>query len=529
MGKLAKELEFRISLLLRYDGVRNVGAIGASTRSGLLTFVNRANVVTPTWAPMNEELGFSYQLLNNGFSIGFPGTFFGVIILTPFVLKYGRRPVYIASSICLLATGIWGARIGTGIDYMLVSFLLCFFGALVEVITQMTISDLFFVHQRGSRNATYAWSASVGSNLGAVASGYITDALGWRWVWWICSIIFGVQFVVFMLAYEETKYTLPMPVVIEAETIDVHSENNGPHDRAREQIKGKLDLEGNHETSPDRDRTQTNDIDSTDVDRSIPLKGYWSRLSFLTSTPGSLSSFIRHSYQPFQLLLYFPPILYSAMCTGILLTISSMAAATYSALMVSDPWNFTPAAIGLLSLASLVGTTIGVLVTGPASDWIALYLARRNNGIFEPEMRLWVLVLSSPLMMIGCMIFGFAMNHGWNWVAVVMGIGLINAGSVPTISVIITYILDAYSEIVGDALVSIMIMRNALATGILFALPPWLRSNSGPISVFVTMGSLGMLLLVGNIVVIKWGKKLRALGAARYRYFAEKQYCPRPI
>lgn len=29
-------------------------------------------------------------------------------------------------------------------------------------------------------------------------------------------------------------------------------------------------------------------------------------------------------------------------------------------------------------------------MVGPVSDWLVLHLAKRNDGIYEPEMRFWV-------------------------------------------------------------------------------------------------------------------------------------------
>ena len=72
----------------------------------------------------------------------------------------------------------------------------------------MTVADLFFVHQRGLMNTIYIWAYNVGSNLAVVASGFITDGFGWRWVWWFCAIFFGVQFLMFFFGFEETKYSV---------------------------------------------------------------------------------------------------------------------------------------------------------------------------------------------------------------------------------------------------------------------------------------------------------------------------------
>jgi MFS family permease len=65
---------------------------------------------------------------------------------------------------------IWGSNILAGIA-----------GSLAETICQMTIADMFFVHQRGTANGIYIVVVNMGAFLGPVAAGYSADSQGWRW------------------------------------------------------------------------------------------------------------------------------------------------------------------------------------------------------------------------------------------------------------------------------------------------------------------------------------------------------------
>lgn len=107
----------------------------------------------------------------------------GAFLLVPFALKYGRRPIYIVSTLGQLAVSIWSAKIETVADIMLVNAFSCGLGALAEVICNMTIADVYFVHQRGKMNSIYIWVSNIGGSLAPVAAGYITLTQGWRWVW----------------------------------------------------------------------------------------------------------------------------------------------------------------------------------------------------------------------------------------------------------------------------------------------------------------------------------------------------------
>jgi MFS family permease len=106
------------------------------------------------------------------------------VILVPFALKFGRRPIYVLSTAVQCGISIWSPRIHTVADLMLVDILSCIFGALAEVLVQMTVADVFFVHERGLTNTLYLWAVSVGLSLAPLAGGFVTLSQGWRWVWW---------------------------------------------------------------------------------------------------------------------------------------------------------------------------------------------------------------------------------------------------------------------------------------------------------------------------------------------------------
>jgi MFS family permease len=154
---------------------------------------------------MNEELGFSYQVLNNSYALGCGGVAVGAIALTPFALKFGRRQIYIVSTALQVGICIWEARLQTVAELYLVTFLSCFLGALAEIIIQMTVADIFFIHQRGAMNSIFIFCQQIGNAVAPVVAGYITVGLGWRAVWWAMAIFLGVGLLLFIFLYEETK------------------------------------------------------------------------------------------------------------------------------------------------------------------------------------------------------------------------------------------------------------------------------------------------------------------------------------
>jgi hypothetical protein len=51
-----------------------------------------------------------------------------------------------------------------------------FFASLAESIVQMTIADVFFVHQRGRMNTLYVWVWLLASYLGPLIAGFVRRA-----------------------------------------------------------------------------------------------------------------------------------------------------------------------------------------------------------------------------------------------------------------------------------------------------------------------------------------------------------------
>lgn len=324
-------------------------------------------------------------------------------MLIPFALKYGLRPIYVLSSAAQMAIMIWAARTMTGGDWWGVNALQCWVGSLAETMVQMTVADVFFVHQRGLMNSIYIWASNFGSSLAPVAAGFVTASQGWRWVWWWMAIFFGVVLIAFIFGFEESKFDWNAAVIVGVPpSLDVASTNSG--------AEGQADK---HQPAPDPEKAAPADLSpgeepltSIQIDPSIPRKTYWQRLSFATTTPGPFILFARHAYQPFQILFTIPGVAYMSLVYAVLLAWSTVMSAALSTYMILPPYDFNSTQIGLMNLAPFIGNTLGSLLCGPLSDWTILRLAKRNHGIYEPEMRLWVFVPFIPFQVAGAFWFG---------------------------------------------------------------------------------------------------------------------------
>ncbi|KAJ5832496.1 major facilitator superfamily domain-containing protein [Penicillium riverlandense] len=498
--------------------------------------IERINAATPTWAPMHRQLGFSYAILQDSYAAGSATLCVGALLFIPIALKFGRRVVYLISLFLQFFVSIWSAKLETVADLVLVNAFNCLLGALAEAIVQMTIADVFFIHQRGRMNSIYVWVMIVGCSLAPLVAGFISNSQGWRWVWWWMAILFGACFILFLYFYEETKFVDSMTgVALTRSSIEIKpTPTPADTDKEKQKCADGVDLEEGMK-SESKDKAPEARMDETkypkfpqhmteiDIDPDIPRKRYLERLKLWVSFPGSVKYYVRHAYQPLIVIVQFPAALYVSVLYGLITAAWQAMITVVSSVMAEPPYNFNAAQIGLMSLAPFIGNTIGTLIFGIFSDWLALKQAKKNNGIFEPEMRLWTVLGATPLAPAGILIFGYALGNGAPWIVVAVGYAIYGFGMAPVSSAALTYLTDAYTNIVADSLVGVTFIRNLLATILIFALTPWIEAV-GISSVFLTLSLLSLAVLVpGTLCFLYFGKRLRVRTASRYRHYSTVQ------
>ena len=362
----------------------------------LWTFV-QLQVGPTAWGPMMQQLHFTIDQLNQGSAMVSVGLSVGCVFFVPYVHKYGRRPLYLMSSALQLGSVIWQAKTHTYGDLMGACTLSGFGGAVSEAIVQITIADVFFVHQHGTMNAWYLIFTAVGATLGPVASGFIVQSQGWRWVWWYCTIFLSVNLLLVVFFFEESKY-IP---VINGRSAHATTETDMPkNDRAEEPHEIGKDA-GNDKHISSLQRLESR------IDPSLPRKTYRQRMALYTKSEGSIA---HHFYQPVIILFTFPAATYAALTYGMLLACLALMSSMSATYMLQPPYNFGPSGVGLINLAPFIGSATGFFVGGTLNDMSIMWLAKRNKGIYEPEMRLWVGLAATILLPAGLIIFGVALH-----------------------------------------------------------------------------------------------------------------------
>lgn len=311
--------------------------------------------------------------------------------------------MYIGSTLLQLVSCIWLGATRTRGDMIGSNLLSGLGGAISETIVQITIADLFFVHHHGMMNGWYLCATFSGAYLGPVASGYIVSSQGWRWVWWWCAILFAVNLVLIIFFFDESKY---VPLI-------TGQSRPGPSTSVHDDELGKLPRELNaHETTEvcieDATTVPSKTDFSSHIDHAIQLKRRRQRLALITKTDGWV---LKDFYNPFIILFTFPAITYTALTYGSLLAWFAVTTSVQATYLFGPPYNFSAAGVGLMNIAPFIGTIPAMWVGGHLNDKSIIWLARRNGGIYEPEMRLWMSIPMAFLTPAGILMFGLGLYY----------------------------------------------------------------------------------------------------------------------
>ena len=350
------------------------------------------------WQLLIVDFNADYTVLNQTLSTNGAGCAIGCFIFIPLALKYGRRPVYIASTALLFAMMVWSSRMTTVNELFATNFFSGLGGAVNEALVGMTIADLFFVHQRGTMNALYLTMVMSGSFLTPVAAGVQATDQGWRWCYYLLSIFTGLLLLCFVFFYEETKIIPKIDAVVISTT-----ESPAPEDTHTKDTDKSIDIKRVLSQDPTTGRVVAASQPYTErIDSSIPRRTWRQRLEFVTYTPEPLATV---AIRPLRVLWY-PHVLFAALQYAAGLSWLTVLASVVSIVFSQAPYNFSPAAIGYMGLGPFIGNIFGSIYSGPINDRAIRWFAKRNHGVFEPEMRLKMLHLPSLLMALGLIMFG---------------------------------------------------------------------------------------------------------------------------
>lgn len=221
------------------------------------------------------------------------------------------------------------------------------------------------------------------------------------------------------------------------------------------------------------------------------------------------ASWFRVMLRPWVLFAY-PAILWSsavyALSVGWLIILSESVSTIYRS---KTTYHFSAIQTGLIYISPFVGGILGTVIAGKVSDLIVRYMARHNDGIYEPEFRLVMAIPVAICTTIGLMGFGWSAEVHDAWIVPTVFFGIISFGCTLGSTTAITFALDSYRQYAGEALVTLNWSKNVF-DGLVFSLffNNWLDSD-GSKKVFLTLGGIQLFFMCWTIPLYIYGKRLR--------------------
>jgi hypothetical protein len=231
--------------------------------------------------------------------------------------------------------------------------------------------------------------------------------------------------------------------------------------------------------------------------------------------------------RPWPLLVY-PATIFSFLTFASTLGWYLCVLTTYASVFQAPPYNMSPGVSSLINIPGVIGNLIGAYCGGGLTDKIAERMARKNNGVFEPETRLIALILPAILVPTGLLMcvnffltnirYGMGVQHQTSWVVPFLGFGFVCFGltAIPTITM--TYgnfydswlmiVLDSYYPVAYESFLLIAGLKNVFSFGFSFAIVPWV-TLSGFQGAFGTMVGVQCALMLFGVPLWYYGKKIR--------------------
>ncbi|OCK81673.1 MFS general substrate transporter [Lepidopterella palustris CBS 459.81] len=415
----------------------------------------------------------------------------------PMANYFGKRPVFVFASLLLCVCYIWGANAQSFESLLWSNIVAAFAGSSTEALGAAIVNDLYFLHERGAKMGIYMNSISGGNTIGPLICGFVVQSLGWRWHKWMAVIFTAINFFAVLLSVPETRYNRDSPESLSATASDQAISSTSEEDVGME--KGvSLSTKEISPTSP------TEKIQA-------PKKTFAQDLSLWSGVPSETNLF-KMFIRPFPMIVY-PAVIFAFLgyATSLFLVVSVNILNPF--VLQAPPYNWRPQINGLINIPGLIGNVFGAYVGGWLVDKFCDWRTKKNSGIFEPESRLYLMIIPFLITPAGCLVFGYGVQKTLNWTSLFFGYGMVSVAltAVPTITM--AYVSDCALPVNSDALLLVNGLKNIVAFGFLYGIIPWVM-KVGYVDCFGTQAGIFVGIIgLGAASLILFGARMRHVTA----------------
>ncbi|KAL2875798.1 hypothetical protein SGCOL_008945 [Colletotrichum sp. CLE4] len=421
-----------------------------------------SSIIAPAASSIDSEFhNDSFTVSSMVTTIYVFGYLVGPLLLSPLSEFWGRRPVFYYANIFYTLTHV-GSALSPNIGCLLAFRTISGFGASACFsIAGGMLADLYDVHERGVPNAIITTGSLFGPVLGPLFGGIITQRAGWRWIFWILLIASALVTVLMNLFTPETN----AHVILRQKTLRIRKET------------GRTDLLSLHD----------NQVGTSSK-----------------KNPQTLGKALR---RPWKMLFRSPLVPVFCIMTGFISALLYiLLTSTSSFFQEVYGWSLETAGLAYLGLG--FGSLVGLLLFAKTSDLIAVRLAKKNGGLYQPEMRLVTAFIPALFIPVTFFWYGWSTYARTHWIIPLISLAPFGFAQVGINASSSAYLIDASGPYASSSYACVTSAR-CLIGGFLPLVGPTLYQNLGLGWGNSVLGFVSLAMAPIPLLLYRYGQKLR--------------------
>ncbi|KAG4028225.1 hypothetical protein MFRU_023g00620 [Monilinia fructicola] len=404
------------------------------TISGMSFIVNLSTVIcAPASLQIEQELGFRSDFLATFYiTVWDLGEAIAPLYIGPLSERIGRLPVYhFYNVLFIIFTIVTGFSNSIG---MIIAFRFLTGMATTSIcLNPSIVGDMFPVQTRGAAMSIMSLMPLVGTAVGPIVGGYVTQRLNWRWTFWLTGILTGIVELSMLLVFRETY----LPHIL--------------RQRAKKAAARSLSV-------------------ATHTGKKAKHPLYMLPLVVL-----------RFLLQPFVILLGSRAATTVALYLSIIYAYLFLLAATL-ATVFQEIYSFSETNSGLVYLGLATGMFIGTLICRFTLDRFIVKKTTTVQGNSDasasgapisahPERRLIPAIPSMVILPAALFLYGWTLQVQAHWAVPVVATALAGFCLSTTTIPIMNYLVDVFGDLSASAVAAVLPLRYVIGTFLPVAAP----------------------------------------------------------
>ncbi|KAF2714752.1 MFS general substrate transporter [Pleomassaria siparia CBS 279.74] len=387
--------------------------IAAISMVSLITMLSplASTMISPSTASVMAEFNSTNETLGAFItSVYLIGYSFGPLVIAPCSEQWGRAIVYNICNFMFLIFNI-ACAVAPDLNSLIVFRMFAGIAASCPLtLGSGSIADMIPLEKRGLAMASYIMGPLLGPTFGPLAGGYLAVAKGWRWIFWLISIIGGVVLIGTAFFIRES-YAF---VILQRKTNRLRKSTGNPH------LRSALDT---------------------------------------GRTPVELFKF--SIFRPIKMLLFSPIVFLMSLYMSVVYGYLYIMFTTFPRVFEGQ-YGFDVQKVGLTYLGPGVGSFVGLVFCGLLSDRQMKSLTAKNGGQAKPEYRLPAMFVGTLMVPIGLFLYAWTTENKNHFMLPIVGTAFLGAGLFCIFMPVSTYLVDVYTTYAASVTAATIVLRSLL-------------------------------------------------------------------